>query len=134
VVGGWRVVGLEDVSPSPLQTGLIEVGMVVDVDMNRFELGLGWFGDYDGYDLASLSLLAHGPPVSVPVCDPLGNGVLIGTTALPPILLLRSLCFYGAGIACDRCSNNLYPLPPATAPLPRPLRFNDQHEASQYSE
>ena len=31
----------------------------------RFELGLGWFGDYDGYDLAALSLLSHGPPVSL---------------------------------------------------------------------
>jgi len=28
-----------------------------------FELGLGWFGNYDGYDLASLSLLCHGPAV-----------------------------------------------------------------------
>ena len=30
---------------------------------HRLELGLGWFGDYDGYDLAALSLLSHGPPV-----------------------------------------------------------------------
>lgn len=29
----------------------------------RFELGLGWFGGYDSYDLAALSLLSHGPPV-----------------------------------------------------------------------
>jgi hypothetical protein len=29
----------------------------------RFELGLAWYGDYDGYDLASLSLLSHGPTV-----------------------------------------------------------------------
>jgi hypothetical protein len=30
-----------------------------------FELGLGWWGGYDGYDLAALSLLSHGPPVSI---------------------------------------------------------------------
>jgi len=30
----------------------------------RIELGIGWFGGYDGYDLAALSLLSHGPPVS----------------------------------------------------------------------
>ena len=30
----------------------------------RFELGLGWFGDYDGYDIAALTVLSHGPPVS----------------------------------------------------------------------
>ncbi|KAH6654356.1 hypothetical protein BKA67DRAFT_535680 [Truncatella angustata] len=28
-----------------------------------FELALGWFGDYDGYDLAALNLLSHGPPL-----------------------------------------------------------------------
>ncbi|KAI0128851.1 hypothetical protein BJ170DRAFT_348835 [Xylariales sp. AK1849] len=28
-----------------------------------FELGLGWFGNYDGYDLAALNLLSHGPPL-----------------------------------------------------------------------
>ncbi|KAI1866958.1 hypothetical protein JX265_007534 [Neoarthrinium moseri] len=27
------------------------------------ELGLGWFGNYDGYDLAALNLLSHGPPL-----------------------------------------------------------------------
>jgi hypothetical protein len=30
-----------------------------------FELGLGWFGNYDGYDLAALSVLTHGPAVSL---------------------------------------------------------------------
>ncbi len=37
----------------------------------RFELGLGWFGNYDGYDLAALSLLSHGPLVRysvIPFC------------------------------------------------------------------
>ncbi|ORY70148.1 uncharacterized protein BCR38DRAFT_316960, partial [Pseudomassariella vexata] len=28
-----------------------------------FELGLGWFGNYDSYDLAALNLLSHGPPL-----------------------------------------------------------------------
>jgi hypothetical protein len=35
----------------------------------RFELGLGWYGKYDGYDLAALSLLSHGPPVRNPVAS-----------------------------------------------------------------
>lgn len=48
----------------------LELGMGADVDVDSAELAVGWFGDYDGYDLASLSLLAHGPPVSYyPVCD-----------------------------------------------------------------
>ncbi|ETS79821.1 hypothetical protein PFICI_07350 [Pestalotiopsis fici W106-1] len=28
-----------------------------------FELALGWFGNYDSYDLAALNLLSHGPPL-----------------------------------------------------------------------
>lgn len=31
------------------------------VGWRTFELGLGWYGLYDSYDLASLSLLSHGP-------------------------------------------------------------------------
>ena len=47
----------------------IGIGTLANLE-SRFELGLGWFCDYDGYDLASLSLLSHGPPVSFqPVCD-----------------------------------------------------------------
>jgi hypothetical protein len=34
----------------------------------RFELGLGWLGNYDGYDLAALSVLSHGPPVRKSLC------------------------------------------------------------------
>lgn len=33
----------------------------------RFGLALGWFGNYDGYDLAALALLSHGPTVSAPL-------------------------------------------------------------------
>jgi hypothetical protein len=36
--------------------------------VNRIELALGWWGGYDGYDLAALSLLSHGPPVSIYLC------------------------------------------------------------------
>lgn len=32
------------------------------------ELALGWFGDYDGYDLAALSLLSRGPSVGFLFC------------------------------------------------------------------
>ncbi|KAI1816056.1 hypothetical protein GGS20DRAFT_539911 [Poronia punctata] len=28
-----------------------------------FELALGWYGEYDGYDITALNLLAHGPPL-----------------------------------------------------------------------
>lgn len=32
--------------------------------LNRAELALAWFGGYDSYDLLSLAVLAHSPPVS----------------------------------------------------------------------
>lgn len=35
-----------------------------DINYNRFELALGWFGDYDGYDITALNLLSQGPSVS----------------------------------------------------------------------
>lgn len=31
--------------------------------LDRFELGLGWFGEFDGYDIGALGLLARGPSV-----------------------------------------------------------------------
>lgn len=62
MVGGGRVGGLEDVSINKQTT---RSTVLTDC---RFELGVGWFGNYDGYDLASLSLLSHGPPVSCSVC------------------------------------------------------------------
>jgi hypothetical protein len=34
---------------------------------NRIELAIGWWGGYDGYDLAALTVLSHGPAVSVSV-------------------------------------------------------------------
>ncbi|CAJ2510006.1 Uu.00g059060.m01.CDS01 [Anthostomella pinea] len=39
----------------------IEVGLVFG--WRIFELALGWFGNYDGYDLTALNLLSHGPPL-----------------------------------------------------------------------
>lgn len=36
--------------------------LITDAQIS-FELGLGWFGNYDSYDLAALNLLSHGPPV-----------------------------------------------------------------------
>lgn len=35
---------------------------------DSLELGLGWFGNYDGYDLVALTLLAHSPPVGISIC------------------------------------------------------------------
>lgn len=50
--------------------GLRKAGPVSSVTANpglrgRFGLTLGWLCGYDGYDLAALSLLSHGPAVSV---------------------------------------------------------------------
>ncbi|GKT80927.1 hypothetical protein ColTof4_13350 [Colletotrichum tofieldiae] len=39
------------------------VSMLTIPVSDRFELALGWFGNFDSYDLAALNLLAHGPPV-----------------------------------------------------------------------
>ncbi|RAL59732.1 hypothetical protein DID88_000364 [Monilinia fructigena] len=41
--------------------GWDEVGILFG--WRTLELALGWFGNYDGYDLAALSLLSHGPPL-----------------------------------------------------------------------
>ncbi|CZR54376.1 uncharacterized protein PAC_04260 [Phialocephala subalpina] len=37
--------------------------IVVLVASRALELGLGWFGNYDSYDLTALTLLSHGPPL-----------------------------------------------------------------------
>lgn len=39
------------------------MGLLTSSASDRFELALGWFGNFDSYDLAALNLLAHGPPV-----------------------------------------------------------------------
>ena len=55
----------------------------------RFELGLGWFGGYDGYDLAALSLLSRGPPLYL-----LGTFYGVRATALTTTLLIDTLTAY----------------------------------------
>ncbi|KAE9379167.1 hypothetical protein N431DRAFT_499806 [Stipitochalara longipes BDJ] len=63
-----------------------------------FELGLGWYGDYDGYDLAALTLLSHGPPLYLmgtfyqirPIAVLLSLGIDIATAYIP-FRLLRPL-------------------------------------------
>ncbi|RYP83235.1 hypothetical protein DL769_001431 [Monosporascus sp. CRB-8-3] len=47
----------------PLETWT-EVGLVFG--WRILELALGWFGNYDSYDLAAMNVLSHGPPVSFP--------------------------------------------------------------------
>jgi len=32
--------------------------------VNRFELAVGWYGNYDRWDIAALGVLSQGPPVS----------------------------------------------------------------------
>ena len=68
MVGGGCVSWVEDVSP--LLRYLL--GMQMLIERCRFQLGLGWFGDYDSYDLASLSLLSHGPTVGDALCAQVG--------------------------------------------------------------
>ncbi|SPQ22341.1 c26bc7d0-b45c-490c-ad46-7ec4edd5d107 [Thermothielavioides terrestris] len=48
--------------PGPVRFALAVVLNFALTALGRsFGLALGWFGDYDGYDLAALSLLSHGP-------------------------------------------------------------------------
>ncbi|KAK3322526.1 hypothetical protein B0H66DRAFT_474740 [Apodospora peruviana] len=73
-----------------------EIGMLAA--WRIFELALGWFGDYDGYDLASLALLSHGPTAYLLSVfygiSPLTTGVYLGVEVVScflPFLLLRQL-------------------------------------------
>ncbi|KAK0113190.1 hypothetical protein ONS95_014888 [Cadophora gregata] len=59
------------------------------VGWRTFELGLGWFGDYDGYDLVSLSLLSHGPPLYL-----LGSFYEISPASVISSLVIDSLTTY----------------------------------------
>ncbi|ESZ96914.1 hypothetical protein SBOR_2708 [Sclerotinia borealis F-4128] len=53
------------------------------------ELALGWFGNYDGYDLAALSLLSHGPPLYL-----LGTFYEVGMKTVLSSLLIDTLTTY----------------------------------------
>ena len=44
----------------------------------RIELAIGWWGGYDGYDLAALTVLSHGPAVSVSVCGRKEEMLIVG--------------------------------------------------------
>jgi hypothetical protein len=57
MVGSWRARRMENVSSLLPKLGLRLIRCY------SIELGLGWFGNYDAYDLGALSLLSHGPPV-----------------------------------------------------------------------
>ncbi|KAF9874105.1 hypothetical protein CkaCkLH20_08477 [Colletotrichum karsti] len=69
-----------------------------------FELALGWFGNFDSYDLAALNLLAHGPPVYLiatfyeisPATAVSALGIEMLSTFVP-FRLLRSLSDAHAG-------------------------------------
>ncbi|PMD36510.1 hypothetical protein L207DRAFT_586215 [Hyaloscypha variabilis F] len=68
------------------------------VGWRTFELSLGWYGDYDGNDLAALTLLSHGPPLYLlgtfyeirPIAVLLSLSIDIATTYIP-FRLLRPL-------------------------------------------
>jgi hypothetical protein len=53
------------------------------------ELALGWYGNYDGYDLAALSLLTHGPPLHL-----LSSFYNTPTSALLLTLTIETLATY----------------------------------------
>ena len=57
MVASWSVSWMENVSAAP------SISRLRIKSIFRFELGLGWYGNYDGYDLAALTLLSHGPQV-----------------------------------------------------------------------
>ncbi|KAL2074779.1 hypothetical protein VTL71DRAFT_8558 [Oculimacula yallundae] len=71
------------------RTGEQEWYLIVLMGWRTFELGLGWFGDYDGYDLVSLTLLSHGPPLYL-----LGNFYEIKTSTIIFSLIIDSLTTY----------------------------------------
>ncbi len=82
----------------------------------RFELALGWFGNYDSYDLAALSLLSHGPPVRDHVCARRTSAN--ASVALPPLVLLRSPHINRHLLSHNRLTCGLYPISTPAAPLP----------------
>ncbi|KAH6668035.1 hypothetical protein B0J14DRAFT_177000 [Halenospora varia] len=59
------------------------------VGWKTFELALGWYGDYDGYDLASLSLLSHGPPAYL-----LGTFYQVRLVSILSTIFIDSLAMY----------------------------------------
>ncbi|TVY86945.1 hypothetical protein LAWI1_G006314, partial [Lachnellula willkommii] len=68
------------------------------VGWRGIELALGWWGGYDGYDLAALSLLSHGPPLyllstfySIRTSTVLNSLLIDVLTTYIPFRLLRSL-------------------------------------------
>ncbi|KAG4030523.1 hypothetical protein MFRU_012g02550 [Monilinia fructicola] len=67
--------------------GWDEVGILFG--WRTLELALGWFGKYDGYDLAALSLLSHGPPLYL-----LGTFYEVGLKAVLSSLLIDTLTTY----------------------------------------
>ncbi|KAH9898847.1 hypothetical protein F4778DRAFT_171749 [Xylariomycetidae sp. FL2044] len=64
-----------------------EVGLITA--WRIFELALGWFGNYDGYDLTALNILSHGPPLYL-----LYAFYEVPATALLLILGIESLATY----------------------------------------
>lgn len=92
--------------------GWDEVGILFG--WRTLELALGWFGKYDGYDLAALSLLSHGPPVScefsfcsqVVVHDEFL--LTFGLSVVSARYILRSWLEGGLVLSSDRYSYNLY--------------------------
>jgi hypothetical protein len=113
VVGSGRAAGMADVSR------VVQTYLGYLLINGRFELGLGWFGDYDSYDLAALSLLSHGPPVRK-IVRPMQDSLLM-SAALSTAYLLRCPTRNGDLLAVDRYSDNLRPVPPPPSSFPSSL-------------
>ncbi|KAI9645783.1 hypothetical protein NHQ30_005216 [Ciborinia camelliae] len=63
--------------------------MRILLSWRAMELALGWFGNYDGYDLAALTLLSHGPPLYL-----LGTFYEVGLKTVLSSLLIDTLTTY----------------------------------------
>jgi hypothetical protein len=67
--------------------GSKELGVLLG--WRAIQLGFGWFGDYDGYDLAALSLLSYGPSLYL-----LNSFYEISATTIGSSLLIDILTVY----------------------------------------
>jgi len=83
---------------------------------------LGWFGNYDSYDLASLTLLSHGPPVRTP-CATEEGCLLICGLALSFGRILQYPTIDSSVLPGHRYSHYLYPIPTTATSFSSPRRI-----------
>lgn len=110
LVGGRRVGYIQDASVPSITSCTVFLTCPC-----RFELGLGWFWNYDGYDLAAVTLLSHGPPVS---SSPCALRTIVKTAkALFTCHFLRSQTSSSYTVASNRFPYIVYSIPTPASPL-----------------